>query len=60
MEGQIKSLQEQLDSREAIMAELVEKIGSLEVSNQSSALRIGTNFLLGKASISPYFMHFNL
>lgn len=41
MEGQIKSLQQQLDSRESVVAELVEKIGSLEASKQTSTLRIG-------------------
>ena len=41
MEGQIRSLQEQLNTRESVITELVERIGNLEASNQSSALRIG-------------------
>lgn len=41
MEEQIKSLQVQLDSRESTMADLVEKIDSLEASNQTSTLKIG-------------------
>lgn len=43
LEEQIKSLQEQLDSRESVVAE---QIGSLEASNQTSALRIGNSCMI--------------
>ena len=41
LEEQIKGLQEQLDSRDATVAELIDKISDLEASNLTSNQKIG-------------------